>query len=221
MFTTRLIRSLIVTGMLMTTAIALPAAAIPGPMRDPFAHHRGLFVRLSAGLGYSNAKFHEDSGALTLSGLSGMIDFGIGGMIVPNFALAAEVFGFNAFEPTASADGQDFGELDNTSMRVGGFGVSGTYYIMPANIYASLAVGVGVGSLITRGTIGGVTFEAREDSDAGFALNFMLGKEWWIAPRWGLGLAAQVMFASLPPDADEGDNIRVFAVGLALSATFN
>jgi hypothetical protein len=33
-------------------------------------------------------------------------------------------------------------------------------------------------------------------SDAGVALNFDVGKEWWVGPSWGLGLAARLYCSS-------------------------
>jgi hypothetical protein len=55
-------------------------------------------------------------------------------------------------------------------------------------------------------------------SDAGFALDFTLGKEWWIGNRWGMGLSAAIGYHSI---ADGGTNVTEKWSGANLAVRFS
>lgn len=203
---------------LAATFLTLSAAsvhAIPPRGPDPFSHDKGFFMRLSGGAGYAHAGSRAGSSDVTLSGFAGQLDLAFGGIITPNLALTGELFGMSAFEPTMKF-GSASTRLEDTRFRVGGLGVGLTYYFMPANIYASAAVGIG--SAQVRGV--GSDFVVEANTDPGLAINVMAGKEWWIARRWGLGVAVQFMFASLPDDS-ASENWNVYQIGVSLTATMN
>jgi hypothetical protein len=125
----------------------------------------------------------------------------------------------SAFEPTmklASSAGSVSARLEDTRFRVGGLGVGLTYYFMPVNLY--LAAAVGIGSAQLRGV--GSDFVVEANTDPGLAINVMAGKEWWVSRRWGLGVAVQFMFASLPDDS-ASENWNVYQIGVSLTATMN
>ncbi len=207
---------------LTATLVTLSAAsvhAIPPRGPDPFSHDKGFFMRLSGGGGYGHAGSRAGSSDVTLSGFAAQLDLAFGGIITPNLALTGELFGMSAFEPTmklASGAGSVSARLEDTRFRVGALGVGLTYYFMPANIYASAAVGIG--SAQVRGV--GSDFVVEANTDPGLAINVMAGKEWWVARRWGLGVAVQFMFASLPDDS-ASENWKVFQIGVSLTATMN
>lgn len=207
-------RFLMVLSVVLLTASS--AEARPGPGHAP--HDTGFFMRLAGGFGYGRAAL-DDSTETTFSGLGGMVDLAFGGTISPNLALHVDLFGASMFEPSVEVGGRDQGDAENTTMSVGGLGIGVTGYIMPANLYLSGAVGVGVGNIRTRFAFGGGTFEIEESTDPGLAINLMIGKEWIISRRWGIGLAGQVVIATL--DTDTGVGLSVLGFGVLFSATMN
>lgn len=206
---------------LALTLVTLASSAEARP-RNPNAGRRHdpghFFMRLSGGFGFSNATF-DDAGETTLSGFGGMGSFKFGATIARNVALGVDLFGLNMFEPTVSQNGDDLGNAEGTRASVGAIGLGGTFYIMPANLYIAASAGVGLGTIEFRDRIGGILITAEEDSRPGFAANVMIGKEWWVSRKWGIGLAGQLVFASLETDDDVG--LGVFGVGLLFSATMN
>lgn len=177
-----------------------------------------FFVRLSGGFGFSSAAF-DDGADTTLSGLGGMGSFKFGATIAPNVALGVDLFGLNMFEPSVEQNGVDLGNAEGTRASVGAIGLGGTFYVMPANLYIAASAGVGLGTIEFRGRFGNVVVTSKEDSRPGFAANIMVGKEWWVSRKWGLGLAGQLVYANLQTDNDVG--FGVFGVGLLFSATMN
>ena len=196
------------------------ANAIPPRGPDPYDHDKGFLMRLSGGFGYGNFSRKDGNNESSLSGVSAQLDLAFGGVITPGLALCGELFGMNAFSPSFSSTVGGVtttGDTENTSVRAAGLGLGLTYYFMPINLYAAAAVGVGVGSE----KITGSDFVIEVNTDPGFAMNLMLGKEWWISRRWGLGVAAQFTFMSLPPDSGNGANVNAYQIGVSFSATMN
>lgn len=210
----------------LALALALVFASVGSvearPPRNPNVGHRHdpghFFMRLSAGFGYESAAF-DDPGDTQLSGFGGMGSFKFGATIAQNLALGLDLFGMTMFEPSVEQNGQDLGDASNTRASFFGFGLGTTFYVMPVNIYFAGSLGAGIGSISFRDRIGGVTVTAEEDTKLGFALNLMIGKEWWVARRWGIGVAAQLIFSSLETDQDVG--LGVLGIGLLFSATLN
>ncbi|MCC6623785.1 MAG: hypothetical protein IT385_21175 [Deltaproteobacteria bacterium] len=182
------------------------------------AHEPGFFMRLAGGFGFGNASV-DDSSETTFSGLGGQVDLAFGGTITRNLALHVDLFGASIFEPSVEIDGRDQGDAENTTTSLGALGIGLTGYIMPANLYVSGAVGVGVGTIRTRVESGPFRLDIEEDTDPGLAVQVMVGTEWLISKRWGIGLAGQFIFASL--DTDGGVGLDVMSVGLLFSATMN
>jgi hypothetical protein len=98
-----------------------------------------------------------------------------------------------------------------------GAGVS--YFIMPLNLYLGAAAGIG---LLTTSYKRPGRLEVKYDSDVGFALDAEIGKEWWVADDWGLGVAARVSFADIPTGDNEPKDAYFGAVfvSLLLSVTY-
>ncbi|HRE89491.1 MAG TPA: hypothetical protein PK095_10150 [Myxococcota bacterium] len=213
-------RSFIPVGLaLATLAFASAAEARPHNPNAGQRHDPGhFFVRLSGGFGFSSATF-DDPGETTLSGFGGMGSFKFGATIARNVALGVDLFGLSMFEPSVTVNGDDLGSAEGTRASMGAIGLGGTFYIMPANLYIAASAGVGLGTIEFRGRFGGIVVTSEEDSRPGFAANVMIGKEWWVSRKWGIGLAGQLIFASLETDDDVG--LGVFGAGLLFSATMN
>lgn len=83
---------------------------------------------------------------------------------------------------------------------------------MPINIYLAGLVGIGVAGITVEGT--------DYESDAGFATNLMVGKEWWVGDDWGIGVAGQFMYSAVPR-ADIDVTMPFLGFNLMFSATYN
>lgn len=196
-------------------ALCLLAGSASAQPRYRRAHDGGLLLRLAGGIGYGSATLEDDNDTGFQGGaIQG--SFAIGGNVAPGLALNVDFFGMTMFAPSVVADGEDLGDAEDTSVGLGAIGVGLTGYIMPVNLYLAASVGVGIGSVRTDTSIG--TFES--ETDPGFALNLMIGKEWFVSPRWGIGLAGQLIFASLEDESEAAD-VNFYGIGVLLSATYN
>jgi hypothetical protein len=173
-------------------------------------HSGGFFLRLSAGGGFASTKIDDGNDELKFSGPSGDGNFAIGAIVSPNLALHATLFGWGISDPDV-----EFNNVEGTAdgdLTLGAAGGGLTYYIMPANVYLSGSVGVGVISF----DAGNITVE----SDPGIAADFTLGKEWWVGRNWGIGVAAAVGVHSIP-DKDSDEKLSGASFALRFTATMN
>ena len=201
------IRNLVVV---LVLALAVPATA----WSSGAAHrHDGFLLRLSAGFGVASSDAEDEFGDnLEMSGLSGDVNFAIGGMVAPNLALHGTLWGWSIADPDVELNNDDLGDL-NGDLTMSALGIGVTYYFMPTNLYLSGSFGVGQLSLDVEGV-------GDADTDWGPVLDATIGKEWWVSANWGLGLAGGVGFHSIPDD-DIDDNWSGVSLGLRFSATFN
>jgi hypothetical protein len=156
-----------------TEAAPCPTCSIADEQRS------GIYLRVSVGL--ASMQLHNEFGAD--SELGGAMSFAIGYYVLPNLALSLGAYGANAYKfavPTA-ADGSTT-EVDARSLALG---ISLTYYF-PLEFYAAIAPGVGW--LLE-------TAESTESrfNNAGFALDVIAGREWWIRGSWALGAGVQLI----------------------------
>jgi len=174
--------------------------APPSVSEEP--EHRGFFLRPHVGFG-----FNSMSGQGTeLRGLAFRAGIMVGAAVIENLV----VFGEFAFSIVASAnyDGPILpapGERASLTAALFGGGVA--YYIMPLNLHVSLAADF----LAMQVTIGD---RAILPEPSGFAFHVTLGKEWYFARQWALGIAAQTEVGFV-------GNYVLFGVGLAGTLTFN
>lgn len=164
--------------------------------------HKGFYLRLTTGVGYASTSGDSD---VTVSGVGGLTTLGIGYAVMENFIVNADLWGTKVFSPKVEFPGGS-GDLDG-SLFVYGIGGGVTYYVMPMNLYLSAAVGA------TKATLS-IDGYGDSDSETGFGLNAVIGKEWWVSDNWGLGIAGQVFYGTHDPSS-------TIAGGLLFSATYN
>jgi hypothetical protein len=187
------------------------ASAVPARAGAPRTHD-GFFLRLSGGFGYAGSSIDDAGETFKISGATGDVNFAIGGMVSPNFAIHGTIMGFAVTDPTLEWENVGSGTFNgDVSLAAWGGGV--TYYIMPANLYLTGSIGVGT---VTVDVDGGPSF----DSDTGVVVDLGLGKEWWVGDSWGLGIAGGVMLHSIP-DGGIDENWTGASLGLRFSATYN
>lgn len=200
------VRSLLV---IVALALVVPATAwSSGAAR----RHDQFFLRLSAGFGGASSDARDNFGdRWEFSGLTGDVNFAIGGIVGRNLALHGTLWGWSIGDPDLEIN-SDSAEL-NGSLTMSAIGIGVTYYFMPTNLYLSGSLGLGQLELDVPGV-------GAADTDMGLVLDATLGKEWWVSANWALGLAGALGVHSIPEDGFD-DNWSGVSVGLRFSATFN
>ncbi|WP_224369540.1 outer membrane beta-barrel protein [Hyalangium versicolor] len=171
--------------------------------------HDGIYLRLQTGLGYTSAS----NDAFTLKGGSGGLNVELGFALFRNFIIAGKLFGTTTPSPDLKIGGVTF-ENDDEDLRsnFGAAGVGLTYYIMPANVYLSGALTVTKLGLVRND-------ENLGETKTGQGLHFGIGKEWWLADEWGLGLGAELALARVPDESDT--TWKAVSALVLLSVTYN
>jgi len=195
-----------------------PPGGYAPPPPDPGRHkHDGFLFRATLGPAYINAGTDDTSlpddprriygGAIALT-------ITLGGAVAENFVIFGTLWGTAATGPTIEyVDESTIDSDSNVSMSFSGIGAGLTYFIMPINLYLSGALSLATLQLEDAAT--GLTGE----SEVGFDVQALVGKEFWVSDNWALGPAIQVGFGSVP----DGEEVTfgVFHVGLHFSATYN
>jgi hypothetical protein len=205
----------------LVTSVAVPALAEAAPRRyyryedrryEDYENdriddtHRGLFVRGAAGLGGFRAD--DDFNDETLSGGAGMFSIDLGGALARDLALHGRFSMNSVFEPTVTSDGEDLGDLDDTSLTFSLLGVGLTYYT-PSNVYLTGVVGLSRGSF----ELDGVEYDAM--TGAGFMAD--IGYEWMLGDNLGLGAGGRLELHSVRGD---GETLSTASLGVLLSLTY-
>lgn len=177
--------------------------------------HDGFFMRLTAGFGYVSASETYGGATDTYSGMGATFGAAFGGSIAPNLILFGEFLGTSVPDPNFELSGPT-GYTANFSgdMTLFGFGPGVAYYIEPINLYLSGTLAFSEISISNYDNNGSL------DTNLGFGMSLAVGKEWWVARDWGIGLAGQLHLASM---RDSGADTRMTAAAFSLlfSATFN
>lgn len=174
--------------------------------------HDGLFLRLATGLGAMNSSENIGIGTVKASGTSGLFNFGIGGAIRENLILHFDASAASVSDPEVKLNGSTAtanGDLSTTL-----FGVGITNYFDP-NVYLTGSIGIAKTKFKTNGNT--------SETDNGYGINLMVGKEWMVSDKWGLGLAAQFLYTSCPDDLGNGNkaDFNTTSIGVLFSATYN
>jgi hypothetical protein len=189
--------------------IVLPPCA-PAPRKlDPLYGQGAFFMRLTVGPGYLWG--HGDPNT-ELTGVSAGFEATLGGFILQNFALHADVGWMNTYNPDFTVDGTT---LTSTSVifQASTFRVGASYYFQPIRVYASLSAGFGVAALTAYSWLsdGSVGLVGTEYTKVGPSFAVEVGKEFELSDYWGLGLAAHYEFLSVDP----GDDHSRVTIGMA------
>lgn len=194
-----------------------PRYAAPAYYEPAGSHNGGLFIRLTAGLGYLYATETAGGPTYSYSGLGGTAGLAIGGVIAPNLILFGELMG------TSVTDAQlDYGDgsysYSGIDVTLLGFGPGLAYYIQPTNVYLSATLAF---SKLSFGSYDYYYGDyAAADTDMGIGGSFAVGKEWWIGRHLGMGVAGQLHLASMH-DSRNQTRLTATALSVLFSLTFN
>lgn len=175
--------------------------------------HDGFFLRVAPGFGWNTTSSEFGSNEIELSGVSGLFNFAIGGSVAQDLILHMDVSGVRTSDPKVEINGSEqAADVSSSSTSLLAIGL--TYYFS-SNMYVTGAAGVAK----SKNESGGIEGE----TDTGYGLNVMIGKEWWVSDNWGLGLAGQFLYTNCPDKGINGvsTDVKSTSFGILLSATYN
>jgi len=180
-------------------------------------HDPGFFIRLTTGFGYARTLTEVlNDDLMEFSGLSSAARIQIGGAVSENLIIYGEFGAIIQVDPSWELLGQSVENGPDVKVTVSDFGAGITYYIMPANVYFSLSL-LGSGVSLEVG-------EAEFESDIGFGINVMIGKEWWVGDDWGLGVAGFGYYSAMD-DKEKflgyTHSISNISFGILFTVTYN
>ncbi len=197
---------------------AMPYAYAPPPppveSMEGFHTHDGFFMRVHVGIAATGFSSTQSGIKTNYAGGGSSTGIAIGGVIARDLILYGAAFGTSTSNPDKQVAGTSVtGDLGN--LGVGAIGPGIAYYFEHINLYASATFGLaGFRADDNNG------FRA-DSSRSGTAFELMLGKEWWVSPNWGLGIAGEIFTASLKDKNVPGLTWSAGAASLLFSATYN
>jgi len=196
-----------------------PPAYVPPPRYVPAyvpppPEHDGFFLRMHFGGGVLSVTGRNGAGQrTTIVGGSASLGIAAGFSMAEDVIIFGNLFVSAADGPTVTTVGAS--NSSKGSAALGGAGAGITYYVMPANFYVSGALAAVVFS--TDDALGNNVYS----SNTGLGVQGMIGKEWLLAPEWGMGFAVEGIFASMRDKNDPTVYWDGAAVSLLFSSTFN
>jgi hypothetical protein len=169
------------------------------------------------GVAYTSMSTSDAGQTLKLAGAGASIGLAVGFAVVENVVLYGTGILAGASDPTVTLNGVS--QVDeNLNTDFYGLGGGLAYYLVPANVYFAgslLASWVSVSDTNRNIELG--------RSKAGFAVEGLIGKEWWVSSNWGLGLALQLFYGRMSDNTITAARTPWTTTGGALlfSATFN
>ncbi len=151
--------------------------------------------------------------SIAIGGMGSTFRLALGGAVNQQLVLFGELFSDAVANPTVEIGDATTSTQDMTvGTRALGVGVA---YYLPNNFYlgGTLAL-VSLAIQTNSETVG--------SSDGGHGVTLSLGKEWWVSPQWGLGLAGNVFLGRVrDTPAPDAATWMITAAMLALSASYN
>jgi hypothetical protein len=188
------------------------------PKQHRGRNHRGFYLSMAPGANLTNVKMNDNDGSTSFKGLGGGWDIKIGGTLKENLIVHATILMHSVYEPkiydsSIGLNGTKAEKIDLFESMIG----AGITYYTPENFLLSPSIGFGGFTL---------TDEKKDEdssSDKGFSFQLKAGKEWWISPRWGIGLAVYYHNTNVLNQKGKADEERIKSnnFGIVLNATLN
>jgi hypothetical protein len=173
--------------------------------------HDGFYLRAFGGPSGSTFWSTDSAGVRTkLSGGGPSLGLAIGGQVAGSLIIYGELA--IAGPATPVVDGPFATPLDDVNLF--GLGAGAAYYLTSHNVYLS-------GTLLVSQLTATSPLHADLNSRVGPGFSLMLGKEWWAAMDWGLGVAAQLWLATMRGGDFGPDRWNAAVWALNFSATYN
>jgi hypothetical protein len=186
------------------------------PDRYGMQQHDGFFMRLTAGFGYLSASESYGGATDELSGMGATFGAAFGGVVAPNLIVYGELLGTSITNANYAINGVSQG-YSGTDLFQFSVGPGIAYYFEPINLYLSGTLTFTKVSFSDTGT-----GFSQGDTNLGLGASFTVGKEWWVARDWGIGIAGQAHIASMG-DTVQGysTHLQTSVFSLLFSATYN
>lgn len=202
---------------LITTVILLCSTTALHSQEEPDKKVReGFYLRFNTGSGLLSAREKIFETELIASGTAGNFTMAIGRSIAPNTFLIVDMFGSVVLNPSVELEGLAVGRIDDIEMSFANIGVGITRYIMPANFYIACGVGLATAKLTSDDT--------SIETELGWGVNAIVGKEWWVSPAWSLGISGQFSYLVVPDEDDDLDvtfDLKTRCISVLFSASYN
>jgi hypothetical protein len=185
----------------------------------PIHSHEGFYLRMAAGLGVGfGAVSGSADGDFRMSGLAADLMLSIGYSVIPNLSVTFDIFTDSII--SARITGTKVGDGDDMSQGFMGFGAGVNWYFMPSNAFIGGSLGVGSSFVAAwRPSQNGGQLTLNRYNSAGFMMQVMGGREWWVSDNWGVGVAGQYIL-SVFPSTDSGTLVS-HGLCVLVTATYN
>ncbi len=182
--------------------------------------HRGFYLSMGLGANTTNmTSVSKNYGTSTFKGPGAIFDLKIGGTIGQNLILHATLLSHGVTGPKIESDfwGIEETKTDNKyNISEGMIGGGLTYYTFD-NFMFSGSLGFG-GFTVT---------DERENydftTDNGISFQLKTGKEWWVSPKWALGVAVYYHHTNClnQKGTFEEERLKSNNFGIVFNATLN
>jgi hypothetical protein len=178
--------------------------------------HGGGFLRFTAGFGYMDATDNDRGSSISFYGAGVTFSGAVGGTVAPNLAVYGEFLATSAVD-TSQSDGYHYTTYSGLDLLQYGIGPGLSYYFEPVNLYIAGSI------LLTRVSFSDSNYgDPIASSRFGVGGSFMVGKEWWVSPDWGIGIAGHVQYASMTNTLyDRLTDLSTFVFSVLFTATYN
>lgn len=196
---------------LVVLLIASPASA----QTEQEPKHLGVQLRTLLGVAVLHAQQQVGSEQTEIDGIGPAFEFALGAMVGEQLALNLDIV--LAHSPAA-----EYGVLDETVFTALHAGAGITYWFMPANLFVAFSLGAARSSVEGEPVRIGIEVPASDPSEVGLGGHLVLGKQFWLTRRFGLGAAVSLLSSIAPNPIGGEDSARlVLGAALALSATLH
>jgi hypothetical protein len=175
---------------------------------DPARAHLGVQLRGVAGPAVLHARQELGGETNTLDGFGAAFEFALGAMVSENLALNMDLL-------VAYSGAADYGVLRDTLFTAIHLGAGVTYWFMPANIYLGGSIGAARSSIEGNPVRIDIELPTSDPSEIGVGAHLVLGKQWWLSRRVGLG-ATLSLLSSIASNPDGGESTERIVLGAML-----
>jgi hypothetical protein len=195
---------------------ARPATAEQPPAVPGRHQHEDFYLRLTLGPSGLAASSTVDSEDVTVSGAGGSFHVALGYNLLPGLVVFGELFDYVTLDPEVEIDGGEATDLGDTSLGLYGVGAGVAYHFWK-NVHVSASIAAAQLIATAERESGEVE---QDETDFGFGVNLVIGKEFWVSDNWALGVAGQVFLGAMS-NGEANEDWGVGAIGASLSATYD
>lgn len=178
--------------------------------------HDGFYLSMCLGPVFGKITDKYNSSIMTMNGTGVEFDFKIGASVTKDLILHGTLISKTMPGPTISNEGSVTTLSDDISVNELMYGAGVTYYFMPVNFFVSSSAGIG------KFTISNSTNDTKSKTQSGFSFQLIVGKEWWISKKWGLGAGIAYGKTHLTNNVDSTEEkLDSNRFSIVLSVTFD